>query len=360
MYKRLLTGTLILMLGLISSCSRQDEEISVPETEAPAVSEEALKEASTQLWNQSGLVIQKHIEMVELLDSAIKQFIANPSEATHQAAKEQWRELDLARSHFYLLSQLAENAPLELTSFKSLNYRLFAAPVQPGYLDSFGEYLYSGLVHDIGIPINSETLSNQHGFADEESATLGLYAIEFMLFGDNGQRQYSDYIESLKLTPDEIEKGYKLLIETPKNRRRQLLELQSQLMAADFNQLAEQWNSQRKDDLNRKYYLLDEMEKQAWVSRTLEKSLTNLILDISEQKQRVDQGEENSIWAPRMLNKIKSLLPALSFLPKEQKQSVESSMNKAIESFNQTTEVKWDDLYNSIKDAVDTYHSLKQ
>ncbi|WNO08870.1 imelysin family protein [Teredinibacter sp. KSP-S5-2] len=360
MYKQLLTGTFILMLGLIASCSRQNEEISVPEIEAPSISEETLTEAGTQLWNQSGLVIEKHIEMVELLDSAIKQFIATPSEETHQTAKKQWRELDQVNSDFYLISQLAENAPPALTSFKSLNYRLFAAPIQPGYLDSFGEYLYSGLVHDIGLPITPETLGNQHGFADEESATLGLYAIEFMLFGDDGQRQYSDYVESLKLTPDEIEKGYKLLAETPNNRRRQLLELQSQLLVMDFNQLAEQWNSQKKDDLNRKYYLLDNTEKQAWVSQTLEKSLTNLILDISEQKQRADQGEENSTWAPRMLNKISSLLPALSFLPKEQKSLVEPSLNKAIESCNQTTEIKWDDLYNSIKGAVDSFHQLDQ
>jgi len=45
-------------------------------------------------------------------------------------------------------------------------------------------------VFDIGFKLNTASLIDQHGLTDSEEVVLGVYAIEFMLMGENRGNNY--------------------------------------------------------------------------------------------------------------------------------------------------------------------------
>lgn len=55
-------------------------------------------------------------------------------------------------------------------------------PFLPGYIDGIPEYPYSGLVHELDLPMDESALRSQHRLMDEESASLGFPVIEFFLW----------------------------------------------------------------------------------------------------------------------------------------------------------------------------------
>src|SRR5690606_27411526 len=91
-------------------------------------------------------------------------------------------------------------------------------------------------------------LLEQHGFADKSYASIGFHPIEFMLWGEDGKRSWRDFVaqENTSSLPtddtQEIEAGDS---ERPKvqnnNRRRQYLQLTSELLQKHLLRLQERW-----------------------------------------------------------------------------------------------------------------------
>lgn len=119
--------------------------------------------------------------------------------------------------------------------------KIAAWPIQPGYLDSFGPHIHSGIVNDITLLMEPHTLRKQHLMTDSEEVTLGLYAIEYLLFGDKDYKNklntnFKRFINVVNL-PEPLAQAGLIVSELPNNRRRALIELQSRLLVNDIKML---------------------------------------------------------------------------------------------------------------------------
>ncbi|MFT4609641.1 MAG: hypothetical protein ACI97H_001053 [Marinobacter psychrophilus] len=119
--------------------------------------------------------------------------------------------------------------------------KIAAWPIQPGYLDSFGPHIHSGIVNDITLLMEPHTLRKQHLMTDSEEVTLGLYAIEYLLFGDKDYKNknntnFKRFINVANL-PEPLAQAGLIIGELPTNRRRALIELQSRLLVNDIKML---------------------------------------------------------------------------------------------------------------------------
>ena len=220
-----------------------DKQISPPErsTGAPAANNSAFdidsQAATKHMWQHFSTQNENAIQQAELLASLTRSFLQQPSPESLKNAQQQWHTAEQSLFGLTLLFKItnADTALLQLDFVP--DYRLTASPIQPGYLDRYGPYLYSGLVFDIGTPITATSLIHQHGLTDKAEVVLGIYAIEFMLFGENGARSANDYSEHRKLDSEHIAASLNSIEEIPNNRRRRLLQLQIDLLIQDLSDI---------------------------------------------------------------------------------------------------------------------------
>ena len=104
-----------------------------------------------------------------------------------------------------------------------------AWPIQEGFLDSLQYYPTSGIINDLTLSIDRETLRNQHGITDAEEVSLGFHAMEFLLW----DRPVADFVEQTGLTEVQTSRGLGLH-QLSNNRRRETLKLISTLLYEDI------------------------------------------------------------------------------------------------------------------------------
>lgn len=218
-----------------------DKNTSAP---TPKSGEKTDPETLTRFWQSLGKRVADSYQGLITLNNAVDNFLAAPREESLLHARAAWQQAVLDYRHLYVLRHFARVQATQFSSLSDYDYRISAWPIQPGALDSWGAYPYSGLVHDIGNELTKENLLRMHGQMDSENATLGLHAIEFMLYGENGTRQFGDFIAHSSIGAEFIKRGFKSLAELPNNRRRLLLRLQSDLLVAEMQRIVKQWNAQ--------------------------------------------------------------------------------------------------------------------
>lgn len=297
MANRLLRTSLLGLTCLVCACDKTSQQVAEPdatraETVAPAV-------GSDNFWQQGTDALTASAAAAKTLQAATQALLDAPSEDTLAAAKQQWRAVHLAWQKFYFASQLATTLPSVFEPISKLLFHVGAQPIQPGYLDYFGPYPYSGLVHDISIPLDAETLVNQHGMTDSEELVLGIYAVEFMLAGENGGRPASDYSLVSELSSEAQAQGFRQTSELPNNRRRELLGLQTRLLAQDLSQLLAHWRDPGPDALRSQWQTMPADARQAAILSTLERATAQLLLEFVEH---TPTTEGASISAPESLS----------------------------------------------------------
>jgi hypothetical protein len=197
------------------------------------------------LWQQGLQAMEGGLEEAEKLELAIVELLESPSEKSLSIAKSQWRDTFLQYQRFAPFLQVQKQGATQalaqpLKQLKEWQFTLSAWPIQPGYLDSYDVYLHSGIVHDISLPITKSILRKQHGLTDSEEVTLGLHAIEFMLWANKEKTAFKRFVKKTKVPLVLAQSGLKQN-ELPNNRRRQLIKLQSQLLTSDMQTLIKQW-----------------------------------------------------------------------------------------------------------------------
>lgn len=371
---RLPLAAALLVLGL-SGCEPEQTEVS--ETPAAAVPQPAaddLQQATQALWQSGAEALATSANNFVALQQAVAALLANPGDDTLQLTRQAVISAQLAYRQFYFFSQLGVTEPNVFAPVARANFTLAAQPIQPGYLDYFGPYPYSGLVHDIAVEINAETLQHQHGLTDAEDVVLGLYAIEFMLFGEDGQRPASDYLPVTELTLEQRQTGFKSPAETPNERRRLLLEQQTSLLVTDLALLQTQWQARDDGSMYADWQALPPSSRQMVTLKTFERTLTQLMLRTVNATPRQDHSshkpasqeptgeesapEENALSLEAAAASLEAASP---WLPEDQQQAIRSRIELARAELQQipasgdkATE-HWGATYRAFKQAMDSF-----
>ena len=240
---------------LLAGCSDNAAEPQIVETAAEAAP------SAFELLNPELSASAKEIalEYVQQIDTDFKQagieiekFQSSIATLTDQTnienlnlSKQAWLNAhsayELTTLHRYYATQLmGEQDSLVLMQ---LQYQINHWPIVPGYIDYVDGYPDSGIVHDINVNLDADSLREQHGSFDVSEVTLGFHAIEFLLWGydaDSVARPATDFDAVLELTPKEIESGY-TLEQLSNNRRRLFLSVVVDTLVKDFLALQSLW-----------------------------------------------------------------------------------------------------------------------
>ncbi len=248
-------GIAMLSALLLAGCSDNAAEPQIVETAAEAAP------SAFELLNPELSASAKEIalEYVQQIDTDFKQagieiekFQSSIATLTDQTnienlslSKQAWLNAhsayELTTLHRYYATQLmGEQDSLVLMQ---LQYQINHWPIVPGYIDYVDGYPDSGIVHDINVNLDADSLREQHGSFDVSEVTLGFHAIEFLLWGydaDSVARPATDFDAVLELTPKEIESGY-TLEQLSNNRRRLFLTVVADTLVNDFLALQSLW-----------------------------------------------------------------------------------------------------------------------
>ena len=248
-------GIAVLASMLLVGCSDDAAEPQIVEAAAevapsafellnPELSASA-KEIALDYVEQIGADFNQVIIEIEKFQSSIATLIDQTNGENLSLSKQAWlsahNAYELTTLHRYFATQLlGEQSSLALVQ---LQYQINHWPIIPGYIDYVEGYPDSGIVHDINVNLDGDSLREQHGAFDISEVTLGFHVIEFLLWGfdtDSVARPAADFDAVLELTPEEIESGYSLE-QLSNNRRRLFLTVVTDTLVNDFLALQSLW-----------------------------------------------------------------------------------------------------------------------
>ena len=248
---------LAMNLIFLVACSPKDEPIHSPKTTKFI--------DSGDFAAQVGIVAYTSLsdanQAAQTFDSKLASFMYHPNPMSQAKAQQAWR---LAYDSF-LSSVIFSYLPLQdppdwysqKIGYKHLLIQLDSWPIEGGYIDYIENYPFSGIVNDLTLEINEETIRAQHGFTDPTNASLGYHAIEFMLWGDVSQRSAHDFFPQKNTAPmlmsdteHTTESANIEMIEHAEirdlkpqnhNRRRQYTQLLGELLQKDLHRIQRRW-----------------------------------------------------------------------------------------------------------------------
>lgn len=287
----LATFSLAVALTSLISCDSKAPEATASEA-APAKKAEPVVEAKRLRMNQSQTLFEagkvalgKGKTDIGALESSVISFLDQPDAETLKRAQSAWRTAALAYRHFDYYRHIALVDPSRFPQLNRADYQIAAYPIRPGFLDAYGPYKFSGLVYDVGFPFTPNSLENQHGLTDVSEVVLGIYAIEFLLFNVDVDRNPKDFVGVKVLNQEHKSNGYQSVSEIPENRRRKLLKLQVELLTKDFAKLEKKWLNESENDVFARWKSLDPEQAFRTLARTTESTLIEILTEIGELNQ---------------------------------------------------------------------------
>lgn len=238
------TRLLLISVLFLWGCDSGEPESGASLSSEPAATlgepAPGLADSTLAAWQQGADWLSEARNHCAALHEQIQAFLASPTQAQLESARARWHECHNGWHRLDPLLALADSSPRLFGHLGGVSFALDAHPIQPGYLDSIEGYPYSGIVNDITLTISARTLRNQHGLTDDSDVVLGLHALEFLLWGEQGERPVEDYLHRTEprdeQLSDELTEG-----QLPNNRRRELLRLISQLLQDDLADARERW-----------------------------------------------------------------------------------------------------------------------
>lgn len=162
------------------------------------------------------------------LQQAIDAFTKAPSQAGLETARKAW----LAAREFYGQTEAFRFYGGPIDDDKGPEGRLNAWPMDESYVDAVQGQPDAGLVNDRKIAITAKSLSALNERGGEENIATGWHAIEFMLWGQDlypngpGRRSADEFTDGKAPNAD---------------RRRQYLQVSTQLLVDDLGTLVKAW-----------------------------------------------------------------------------------------------------------------------
>lgn len=206
---------LLLSLVVLSGCNQDKTTHTLPAPSTQTVKAFGVNEFTTQVGIVAYTKLSLASQSAQVLDSKIAAFMHHPSQESHTAVQQAWRN---AYDHFLaslIFSYLPIKDPSQWRSqgigYEHLLMQLDSWPIEGGYIDYIAGYPFSGIVNDLTLTIDEKTLRTQHGFTDPSNASLGYHALEFMLWGGDGQRPSQDFVAQENTAPVPLTEAEQLL-----------------------------------------------------------------------------------------------------------------------------------------------------
>lgn len=194
----------------------------------------AFQQATTEL--PSGLVV-----CAESLLTLGKQFLDNVNAENLELVRTQWTGCqETYQASRALVGFTADHQ----SALEALHQNLGNKLEMPGYIDSVKGYPFSGIVNDSSLPLEAESLREQHGLTDKSDVSIGLDVIAFLLWGEqryNAELPARSHDSFLQVSQWEDSRTDLPVSEHPNNRRRKLLQLTLQLALEDAQALQSTW-----------------------------------------------------------------------------------------------------------------------
>lgn len=213
MLKKILPVLLLLFMLLMAACgspveapaAEESPDTAVTEEDAEtetAVDDEALAALKTEaVATYADIVFASYEDSYNTaleLQTAVNDFVANPTEETHQAAKDAW----LAAREPYGQTEAYRFYGGPIDDEDGPEGLLNAWPLDEAYIDYVEGDETAGIINNVEAypEINAELLESLNEEGAEENISVGYHAIEFLLWGQdlsadgNGDRPYTDYV----------------------------------------------------------------------------------------------------------------------------------------------------------------------
>ena len=187
---------IILACAFISACDQSgpSKKAEVIEVKAKLNGESLLSAANLYAYTQLSDTLNK----AQILDGLITAFLLHPNPGSLESAQTAWvttYQSYLTVDFFHAIPRFEKPLYHENgDTYQILHEQLDSWPIEAGYIDYLPEYPLSGIVNDMTLKISSEDIISQHGFSDQRFASIGFHPLEFLLFGQNGQRSAKDFI----------------------------------------------------------------------------------------------------------------------------------------------------------------------
>lgn len=200
-------------------------------------------------------------QSAQVMDSKLASFMYHPNPMSQEEITQSWRQAYDDFLYTLIFSYLPIQDPPDWhtqgISYDDLLIQLDSWPIEGGYIDYIPGYPFSGIVNDLALDIDEKNLRSQHGFTDPTNASLGYHAIEFMFWGQEGNRSAHDFFPQENTAPVPINDtegnshNYDeqditadgTAVHTPQNhnRRRQYTKLLSEILQKDLHRVQRRW-----------------------------------------------------------------------------------------------------------------------
>lgn len=174
------------------------------------------------------------------MQAAIQAFTAKPSVETLAEARKQW----LAAREFYGQTEAFRFYGGPIDNDNGPEGRINAWPMDESFVDSVEGKPNAGLVNNRKFSITKKNLAAQNERGGEENIATGWHAIEFFLWGQDlsetgpGDRSFEDFVDGKKPNAD---------------RRRQYLNVVTELFIDDLGTLVKAWAPDAKANYRAKF-----------------------------------------------------------------------------------------------------------
>ncbi len=333
-------------LATLLACSDRAEEgkQSLPPQKVSAQENPGLlNDLSLHAWALGSHHLQANLDGAADLQKSVDTFLRDTRQETLDGLRAQWQQSHQNYQRASIFLAIGESNPGLFGHLQSLSNKLDAWPIQPGFLDSYDVYSHSGIVNDISLPINAEAIRAQHGISDDSDVVLGYHGMEYLLWGETGQRPLSELSEARLAIDGEPGLNH---ADLPQNRRRTLLRLQAQLLLDDSQRMLQHWQFP-KGQLKSQYQSLPAASRFKLLQAAAAHLLQNQILPLLEQEaaEEVDASGEfshnrfagqNIRIAEIQLNGLADLFSEPSLMPRLLENSQQDEWAQGIEALQQS------------------------
>lgn len=245
------------LLAILSGCDDPAPQVAV----APATPNEATAEPSDNAIATAAFItftpalayaqLSDATQAATALNNEIATLLTTPTKETLDAARLQWQTTYSTYLKSVVFSYLPIKSPKEWRkqniTYRDLVFLIDPWPIEGGYVDYVEQHPFSGIVNDLTLEINADTVFNQHGLSDPSSASLGFQVLAFLLWGEDGQRQASDFdnhTNTAAVVSDDTQKTQPAVVSVQNNpRRRALIKHVSARLQHDLNHLKQRWQT---------------------------------------------------------------------------------------------------------------------